>query len=513
MPVVTVGGRLTASRVLGGHDVMKVLFGGFAHETNTFSPWKTGVADFHASGYFTGDEIRRLAGTNTGAAGVMQAASADPEVDLILTKETTATPGGYVTDEIFEDVVGAIETAVLLEKPDAIVLDLHGAMVTESEIDGDGAILRRIRNAAGPIVPIVAELDLHANVGAEMLEHATILVPYDTYPHIDNAERGEEIFRLAVDAARGKTRPVMASRRLPMFLAGPKQFSGAEPTKSVMALVHEIETRSGVLTAGVCFAFPWADCPFAGMTVTVATDNDIDLAGRCVDEIATMIWDRREAFRPDTMTVEEAVHAAMEAESGPVVLADLGDNPGGGTASDGTAILWGLLDLGAENAAVAVIADPEVVEQAIAVGIGGALQTKLGAKADNLHGYPIDVTATVISLTDGDFVYEGPMLTGVHSSMGRSAVLRCEGRHGNLVDVIVTERRIQALDTAIFRSQGIEPTEKKILALKSAVHFRGAFMPIAAKIIEVDTPGLTSIDFSRFPYTQLPRPIWPLDAI
>ncbi|MEZ4498818.1 MAG: M81 family metallopeptidase [Thermomicrobiales bacterium] len=492
---------------------MRVLFGGFAHETNTFSPWKTGVAEFRANGYYVGDEIRTLAGTNTGAAGVLRAAAAEPDVELILTVQTTAIPGGYVTDEVFEEVVGAIEAAILKESPDAIVLDLHGAMVTESEVDGDGAILRRIRSAAGPAVPIVAELDLHANVGVEMLQNATILVPYDTYPHIDNAERGEEIFRLAVDAARGKTSPVMASRRLPMFLAGPKQFSGTEPTKSIMALVHEIERRPGVLTAGVCFAFPWADCPFAGMTVTVATDGDEALARQLVNEISEVICSRREEFRPETMTVEEAVHAAMQTSEGPVVLADLGDNPGGGSAADGTALLWGLLDLGAKNVGFALIADPEVVDQAFAAGLGRRIQVRLGAKADKLHGYPLDVTATITNLTDGGYVYEGPMLTGVRGSLGRTAVLACEGRHGNIVEVIVCERRVQPLDTAVFRSQGINPEEKQILVVKSAVHFRGAYMPIAKRIIEVDTPGLTSVDFARFPYAQLNRPIWPLDAI
>ena len=249
------------------------------------------------------------------------------------------------------------------------------------------------------------------------------------------------------------------------------------------------------------------------MTVTVATDDDAALAKEYADEIGDYIWNRREDFRPGALTVEEAVHAAMESESGPVVLADLGDNPGGGSAADGTALLWGLLDLGAQDAAVALIADPQVVQQAFDAGIGASLQTKLGAKTDNLHGYAIDVDATVVNLTDGKFVYEGPMLQGVAGTLGRTAVLRCTGRHGNTVDVIVTERRVQALDTSVFRSQGIEPTEKKILVLKSAVHFRAAFMPIAPRVIEVDTPGLTSVDFSRFPYTQLPRPIWPLDAI
>ena len=224
---------------------------------------------------------------------------------------------------------------------------------------------------------------------------------------------------------------MMASTRLPMILPGPKQFSGVEPTKSIMALVHEIENRPGVLTAGVCFAFPFADCPFAGLTVTVVTDDDLPLAEQFAAEIGEFIWEHREEFRPDVVTVEQAVHTAMEAKSGPVVLADLGDNPGGGSAADGTALLWGLLDLGAPEAAFALICDPEVVEQAFAAGEGGNLETNLGAKADDLHGFPIPVIATVQRLTDGEFVYDGPMLEGVASTLGRTAVLRCEGRYGN----------------------------------------------------------------------------------
>ena len=203
----------------------------------------------------------------------------------------------------------------------------------------------------------------------------------------------------------------------------------------------------------------------------------------------------------------------MEIEDGPVVLADLGDNPGGGTACDGTALLWGLLDLGAPNAALAVMVDPDVLRAAFDAGIGAELQIELGGKTDELHGFPVPVEATVMSLTDGRFVYEGPVEAGREDTLGKTTVLRCRGRYDNFVDVIISERRVQALDTAIFRSQGIEPREKRILAVKSAVHFRGSFTPIARRIIEVDTPGLTSIDFSRFPYRKLSRPIWPLDPI
>jgi microcystin degradation protein MlrC len=212
-------------------------------------------------------------------------------------------------------------------------------------------------------------------------------------------------------------------------------------------------------------------------------------------------------------SVEAAIHEAMTTELGPVVLADLGDNPGGGTAADGTSILWGLIDLGAEGAVVSTIRDPEVVALAFEAGEGAEIETTLGGKTDERHGYPIPIKATVLRLSDGNFVYDGPMDRGVHATLGRTAVLSVHGRYEHEVRVIVCERRVQSLDTAILRSQGIEPSECKIIALKSAVHFRGAFMPIASRILEVDTPGLTSLDYTRFAYQRMPRPIWPMDEI
>jgi microcystin degradation protein MlrC len=312
---------------------------------------------------------------------------------------------------------------------------------------------------------------------------------------------------------RGELKPTASFMHLPLMSACSKQFSAYEPTKSIMAKAFEIEARPKVVNAGVTFAFGYADIPIVGMAAVVTTNDDQALADQLARELGDVIWSKREAFRPESTTVEAAVHRAMAAPEGPIVLADIGDNPGGGSACDGTALLWGLLDLGAENAAFAEIVDPEVVQQAIDVGVGGRLETMLGGKTDDLHGYPIPIKATVKSLSDGHFTYEGPMDAGVKMSLGRTAVLACEGRHGNVVEVIVCERRVQPYDLAIFRSQGIEPTERKILGVKSAVHFRGAFTPIAKEIIEVDTPGLTSIDFTRFAYHRLSRPIWPLDPI
>lgn len=492
---------------------LRIAVAGFAHETNTFASRPTDLADFEANGFRRGRELLELSGTNTVVGGAIDAIAADPSLDLVPILATSAIPGGIVTARAAERIEGEIAEGLREQRPDAVVLDLHGAMVTELNDDAEGATLRRVRDALPPGVPVVATLDLHTNITQAMVDASDALLPYNTYPHVDTAERGAEAVRLVARIARGEVRPTSALVKIPLMPQGPNQYSHVEPTSSIMARAIEMEARPGVLNVGVAFAFPFADIPINGMGVVVTTDNDRDLAERLARELADYIWERREAFRPEIMSVEEAVHAAMEAEDGPIVLADYGDNPGGGSASDGTALLWGLLDLGAPDAALAVMADPEAVDAAFKAGVGSRLELTLGGKTDNLHGYPIPVSATVRSLSDGHFVYDGPMFRGAPGSLGRTAVLRCDGRYGNSVDVVVAERRVQALDTAIFRSQGIEPSERKIVAVKSNVHFRGAFTPIAKRIIVVDTPGLTGIDLNRFPFTRLTRPVWPLDEI
>ncbi|MDQ2683634.1 MAG: MlrC C-terminal domain-containing protein, partial [Chloroflexota bacterium] len=271
------------------------------------------------------------------------------------------------------------------------------------------------------------------------------------------------------------------------------------------------EKQPGVVNVGIFFAFPYADVAHNGMAVVATTDNDPELAERICEDLGQAIVDRYEEFWPDLMTVEEAVHAAMDEPAGPVVLADYGDNPGGGTSADGTALLWALMDLGAKNAALAVMCDPEAVEIAFNAGLGAEISVEMGGKRDTYHGAPIPVTATIQNLTDGSFVHEGPMNRGVPSTLGRTAVLACKGRYGDPVEVVCTERRVQALDTAVFRSQGIEPTDKHIIVVKSGVHFRGAFEPLASRVIVVDSPGLLQLNVGAFPFRNIERPLWPHD--
>lgn len=493
---------------------LRIAIAEFAHETNTFAAERTGLDAFQANRYLRGEELRELIGTNTVCGGAFaEIERVGPAVEVVPLVATSAIPGGLVTREAFETVVGEIARGLAAARPDAVLLDLHGAMVTESGDDGEADTLARVRAVVGSDLPIVTVLDLHANLSQEMVDRSDVLLPYDTYPHVDCAERGAEAVRLLRAMSEGQFRPVSALRTLPMLTALPPQRTEGEPMRSIMAMAAEFEARSGVVNVGVTPGFAYADIPIAGFAVVVTTDGDRPLADRSADELAAHVWSRREEFRPRMATVEEAVHVAMAALAGPVVLADVGDNPGGGAACDGTALLWALLDLGTRDAALAVMADPEVVAAAFAAGVGGRVALPLGGKTDERHGYPIDITAAVQSLSDGAFVYEGPMAAGVHGSMGKTAVLACEGRYGNTVEVIVCERRVQALDQAVFRSQGIEPTERAILVVKSAVHFRGSFEPIAAEIIEVDTPGLTAVDLDRFAFRRIRRPIWPFDPM
>jgi microcystin degradation protein MlrC len=492
---------------------VRIAVGGIVHETNTMAHPQTGLHEFRANHLYSADEIAELADTNSIIGGALAAIEADGNIELVPMMSGSAIPGGTVARDAFEYIVGDICTTLEREPVDAVVLDLHGAMVVDGFPGGDGEVARRVRAIVGPDVPVLATLDLHANIDDVLTGSTDALVPFDTYPHIDNFERGREAIDLAARAVRGQIRITSRAVHISASPPSPNQFSGMEPTLSLQNLAREWEAKPGVLNVGILFSFPYADVPHNGMAVVATTDGNPELADRICAEVGAEIIRRYREFWPDLPSVEEAIHAAMEEPTGPVVLADFGDNPGGGTTADGTALLWGLIDLGAPNAALGALCDPEVVEIAWKAGVGSEISVEIGGKRDTYHGAPIPITATVQSLSDGNYVYEGPMNTGIRNTLGRTAVLAVQGRYGNTVRVICSSRRVQALDTAIFRSQGIEPTECKIVVVKSGVHFRGAFMPIASRVIVVDSPGLLQLNVGAFPFRNLTRPLWPHDDV
>ncbi len=491
---------------------MRFLVGGINHETNTFSPIPASIERFRENHYARGQALLdESTGTKTAIGGFIDAAS-ELGIELVPTIHSFAMPSDAVTreawDEQIADTLDDLEAALASGPIDGLLLGLHGAMVIEGIDDGEGEYLRRVRELVGPDMPVVMELDLHANISPESIDLVDIMVGYDTYPHIDVYDRAVELTHLLARIVNKEIQPTSAFRQIPVLANLTAQFSGTPQMTDWLALCHEIESRPGVLTATITCGFPYADIPQTGMAAYVATDNDPDLAEQCVRELAQFAWDRRQDFQATPMSIPDAVKYAMEAE-GPILLADVADNPGAGTSCDGTEILRELIARNARSTALALMFDPETVEQAAEAGIGATIQARIGGKVDDLHGAPIETSAYVRALTDGHYTNDGPLGTGSTTELGLTAVLEIGGRGG--IEVVCTTLRHAANDANSLRSVGIEPTKRQIVVIKSSVHYRADFTPLVKEIVEVDAPGLSTPNWSRFDFQHLRRPIFPLD--
>jgi microcystin degradation protein MlrC len=293
-----------------------------------------------------------------------------------------------------------------------------------------------------------------------------------------------------------------------MLIGCPKQCTLYGPMAEAFARVHEIERRAGILGITLAGGFPYADIHDAGASVAVMTNGDPDLARRTADEIALHLWGRREDFRVRLTPVREAVAYALTTGRKPVVLADVSDNPGGGSPGDGTVMLKELVEGNVPSAAVAVIVDPEAVRAAKQAGIGATATLVVGGKKDRRHGDPLTLTGEVRWVGEKEYVNKGAMMTGMTVKMGLTAVFVV-----NNVEIILTENHFQPFDPEALRCLHIEPRERLLVGLKSAVHFRSCYQDLAEKIFEVDTPGITTPDLMKYPYRHVRRPIYPLDAL
>ena len=491
---------------------MRFFTGGINHETNTFSPIPAEIQRFYDMHYDRGqDLIDRARGTRTVIGGFIDAAER-LRIELVPSIHCFAMPSGAVTrdawDKLMGDTLDDLQAALKAGPLDGVLLGLHGAMVIEGIDDGEAEYLRLVREVVGPDVPVVTELDLHANTSKETTELADLLVGYDTYPHIDMYDRAVELTELLVRLAKKEIQPAVAFRHIPVLVNLTAQFTGRAPMSDWVALCHEIESRPGVLTATIAAGFPYADIPDTCMNVYVATDNNQALADRCADELARFAWQHREGFQATPMSVDEGVRYAMDSP-GPVLLADVADNPGAGTSCDGTEILRSLIAHNARSVVVALMFDPQTVRQAVEAGVGATIEAAIGGKVDDLHGSPVRATAYVRAITDGFFINGGPMGTNSESNMGTTAVLEIGGRGG--IEIICTTYRRAANDANALRSVGIDPTQRQIVVIKSSVHYRADFTPLVREIVKVDAPGLSSPNWSRFDFQRLRRPIYPLD--
>jgi len=479
----------------------------FSHETNTFSTIPTDRRQFEARDLrYGGELLEAYRGTGTCLGGMIEGAAARA-VTLVPSVAAAASPAGRVVADFYaetkrrllDDLRGA-------GRLDGVLLDLHGAMVPESLEDGEGDLLRAVRETVGPAVPVAVTLDFHANVTHEMVRHATLLHGYKTYPHVDMDARGREAIERLLDVGGGRLRPTVAWRQPPLLPPIASQLTARGPMRLLYDRAAEMERDPRVVTVSIFAGFPLADIRDAGLSVYVATDHDPGLAAGLADELAATAWAHRNEFLHTAPPVGEAVARALAAPGRPVVLADIADNTGGGAAGDTTEILRELLRVGARQTTVACVWDADAVQACARAGVGATVTVDVGGKVDPSHGAPVRVTGRVRTISDGRFVHRGPMFRGLEGRLGPTAVLDV-----NDVKIILISLRWQTLDPEMIRVVGIDPTAEKVLVVKSSVHYRAAFEPLAHAVIEVDAPGLSTSNLGRFTFKNLRRPIFPLD--
>lgn len=485
----------------------RIAIGGFQHESHSFAPLSTGWPQFLQPGGFprlqrSATLLDALRPTSLPSAGAIAEAEA-AGVTIAPLIWCMANPAGPVTPEAFERIAALMVAALsdaLEEGPlDGIFLELHGAMVAVDFPDAEGELLRRVRAVVGPDVPITASLDPHANKTATMVALSDVLVPYRTYPHVDQKQTGALATRLLLDIVSTGRRPAKLFRELDFWTPLPGQCTMVAPMADVMAERARLaETMPGIVELGFCFGFPYADFPGCGMAIATYAETEAQ-ALEATEALARFITAKEAEFAKGAIPAADAIAEAKRIAAGaakPVVLADTQDNPGGGGHGDTTGLLAELIAQDAQGAVLGLINDQESAAACHAAGLGATLPLSLGGKSD---GVPLAVTAVVERLSDGRFTLAGPMGKGNPADLGPAALIRVSSG----VRVIVVSRKMQALDQALFTHIGVEPSAQKILALKSSVHFRAHFQPIAEQVLVVAAPGPVVADPAVLPFTRL----------
>ena len=488
---------------------MRIATGGVLHETSTFAAGQTTVPDFETGiGFARGVELfEKYRGANFCCGGFIDG-MAEHGFELIPLLWAFAFPSGLIERAAYDTLKNEFLDGLRRELSrgiDGVLLDLHGAMVVEGIDDGDGDFMASVREVVGPNCPIVVTTDLHANHAPLRVAAADAIIGYDTYPHIDMAERGREAADLIVRTIRGEVRPVSAVRQLPLFWSAACQVTAHPPIDELFRLIHDAERRPGILSATLSTGFPWADVPDMGASVIVVADGDRQLAQITADEIGNWIWSRRERWHKKPLTVREAIAAGQLAGRFPIMLADMADNTGGGAPGDSTEVLRTFVEQDLADALVLYLVDVDVAKQAHAAGVGARLHVQLGGKSDPIQGLPVPLDVEVVALSDGRFHYDGPMYAGTNGDLGPSAWLRSRG-----INIVVVSVRMQPLDQAFARSLGIDCSTMKYISVKSAVHFRSGFEQLGGQIFNINAAAIHSHDFASLPYRRR-RPMYPLE--
>ena len=488
---------------------MKLVIAEMLHETNTFSPVPTDWSRFDGWRAHFGADVEREFGEAAVPVAAYIRLAREAGAEYVTPVAAEAMPSGPVAAEAYERMCAPIVEAVAAGC-DAALLHLHGAMVTETTDDGEGTLLERIR-ALAPGLPIGLTCDLHCNITAKMVENCTALIGYKTYPHVDSYDVALQIGRVLLRSLAGEIRPVMAWDRRPLLAQTLRMGTDDSPMRELIDMTREAEAE-GALAATVFGGFPLADIADAGLSAVTVTDGDGDGARAVTERLLDAAWQRRDDFVYRGEPLEVALDHAAALKEGPILMLDHADNVGSGGTQDVMTVIEAVIAKGLEDVAVAAVWDPAAVAAMTAAGIGAEVTLDLGGKTAmpsiGREGAPLRVSGLVRALSAGEWVARGPMFTGMRISTGPTAVLDT-----GALEIVVVSRHHEPWDLGIFESVGIEPAKKRYLVLKSRIHYRAAFAPIAKHTIHCDGEGVTTSDNARLRFERVRRPIYPLDEI
>ncbi|WP_337843313.1 M81 family metallopeptidase [Rheinheimera sp.] len=481
---------------------MRIFTASLATETNTFSPMYTDLQSFYQSFYAApGEHPATPTLCSAPLVACRDYAALHPtEVTLIEGTCTWAEPGGLLNRAAYEQLRDEILLQLQAALPvDLVMLGLHGAMVAQGYDDCEGDLLQRVRLLVGPTAIVAATLDPHSHLTALRQQQADLLIAFKEFPHLDFMQRAEELLQLAVRAVKGEIRPVMNSFDCRMIDVFP---TSHEPMKSFVHKLMQLEQQAPVLSVSVIHGFMAGDVPDMGAKLLVITDNAPELGAALAQELGLELFSFRGRTLPQFYTIPDALQHLHDqsVQAGPVVLADVWDNPGGGVAGDGTLILHELIRQQVSGVAVGTLWDPMAVRLCQAAGEGADIELRFGGKSCASAGDPVDKRVKVVRLKqNAQQEFAGSLVP-----MGDCALIRFDG-----IDLILNSNRCQSFDPSLFRALGLDPLSYRVLLIKSTNHFYQGFVGIAGKIIYVDAGAPYPSNPVTNQYHKLQRPVWP----
>lgn len=476
---------------------MRVFIAGLSTETNSFSPLPTGTLGFEEGGVFHGDATRHPLQYATAPLHIWREMAEARGWAVIESLSASAQPAGPTVRAVYEGFRDEILSDLRAAGPvDIVLFALHGAMMADGYPDCEGDLITRGREIV-PDAVIGGLLDPHCHLTEAMLERATLLVAFKEYPHTDVPERARDLFALAADAAQAKTAPVMRDYDCRMILAMP---TPSGPMRDFVDAMAAREGHDGLLSLSVAHGFPWGDHSRTGTRTLAICDGDAEQAEAAATDLGQRLFRLRHELNPGLADIDQALDLAEAEPTGPVVLADMSDNAGGGAPSDATFLLRAILARGLKSVATGIFWDPVAVRICREAGEGATLALRLGGKCGPMSGDPLDIIVTVRKCASGLTQRFGALPV----PLGETVWLESDG-----VDIVVNDNRTQTFHPEAFEQLGIDLASRRLVCVKSSNHYQAGFNPIAARVIPVATPGAITPDYANIPFRNRARSYWP----